>query len=167
MVTDEMLSTLVVEVAGGLRGGGQRLAVAESCTGGLVSKLLTDLAGSSAWFDSGLVTYSNTAKQALLGVSAQTIERYGAVSAPVVLEMAAGMLARSPAHWVLAISGVAGPDGGTAEKPVGTVWIGFAGVNMGASASQFQFRGGRDDVRRAAAGSAFRGLLQLWGKKGA
>ena len=127
MLADEKhISSLVEELAGLLRQSGRSLATAESCTGGWVSKALTDLAGSSDWFGFGLVTYSNQAKQRLLGVKPGTLERYGAVSEQVVEEMARGLLELSGADLGLAVSGIAGPDGGSADKPVGTVWFAWS-----------------------------------------
>ena len=118
---------MVESLAARLVARNEMLATAESCTGGWVAKVCTDLAGSSAWFDRGFVTYSNQAKQDMLGVSATTLDTCGAVSEEVVTEMVNGALAGSRAGWALAISGVAGPDGGTAEKPVGTVWFAWGG----------------------------------------
>jgi nicotinamide-nucleotide amidase len=106
-----------------LRERERKLTVAESCTGGLIASLLTQIPGASAAFDAGFVTYSNAMKSAVLGVDAQTLEREGAVSEAVVLQMAAGALRVSGADYAIAVSGIAGPDGGTEEKPVGTVWI--------------------------------------------
>ena len=99
------------------------MVTAESCTGGLVAKLLTDVAGSSAWMDRGFVVYSNRAKQQLLGVPEEMLKQYGAVSEPVALSMLKGALARSDAQVGIAVTGIAGPSGGTPEKPVGTIWI--------------------------------------------
>ncbi len=137
----------------------QRLATAESCTGGWVAKVCTDRAGSSEWFDCGFVTYNNAAKQDLLSVSAGTLDRYGAVSAPTVQEMAAGALAHSHAEWALAISGIAGPGGGSPEKPVGTVWLAWAGPENWQQVREFHFAGDRDAVRRQAVDAALDGLL--------
>ncbi len=144
-----------------LHARGQWLATAESCTGGLVAKLMTDIAGSSGWFERGLVTYSNAAKRDLLGVPAATLETAGAVSAETVVAMADGLLARAPVQWTLAISGIAGPGGGGDGKPVGTTWIAWAGSGIAASASRFRFDGGRDEVRRLAAEAALNGLIEL------
>jgi nicotinamide-nucleotide amidase len=160
--TDEDLHRLAEAVAAGLLQRRQKLAIAESCTGGLIGKLLTDLPGSSRWFDCGLITYSNSAKQALLGVPAEVLVQAGAVSAEAVMAMASGLLARTPVDWTLAVSGIAGPDGGTSEKPVGTVWIGWAGRGQAPSASRFQFPGDRASVRGAAAANALRGLVDHW-----
>ncbi len=120
------IEQLVQELARELGGRGMKLATAESCTGGGIAQALTELAGASDWFDRGFVTYSNQAKMEMLGVNATTLERQGAVSEATVLEMARGALARSPADLSVAVSGVAGPGGGSDDKPVGTVWIGWA-----------------------------------------
>lgn len=137
------------------------MAVAESCTGGLISTWLTDKAGSSAWFDRGLVTYSNAAKHDLLGVSEEVLECHGAVSAATVMAMTQGLLNRSRVDWTLAVSGIAGPDGGSPGKPVGTVWIAWQGVTAVPSCSRFLFRGDRATVRLQAALAALDGLQQL------
>jgi nicotinamide-nucleotide amidase len=161
--TDLHLQALAAEVGAHLRSRGERIAVAESCTGGLIAKLFTDAVGSSAWFERGIVSYSNEAKRELLGVDAATLKTYGAVSAAVVLEMAQGLLKRAPVDWTLAVSGIAGPDGGTADKPVGTVWLAFAGRIIAASASRLQLAGDRDQIRRASASAALVGLGHLLG----
>lgn len=150
-MTDPVVQQRVVALAGALIARGQRLAVAESCTGGLVSTWLTDHPGASAWFECGLITYSNAAKRALLGVPEEVLEQAGAVSAPVVLAMTQGLLDRTAVDWGLAVSGVAGPDGGTPDKPVGTVWIAWQGKTVAASCSRFHFRGDRAEIRRQAA----------------
>lgn len=160
-VTDEELHQLAEAIAAGLLARGQQLAVAESCTGGLIGKCLTDLPGSSQWFERGLVTYSNAAKHELLGVPEEVLAQAGAVSAEVVIAMSSGLLARAPVDWTLAVSGIAGPDGGTPDKPVGTVWIGWVGRGVAAAASRFRFAGDRASVRRAAAANALRGLVDL------
>lgn len=130
MVSDQAderaLSALATAVAEGLRLRARRLATAESCTGGWVSQSLTAIAGSSAWFDRGFVTYSNAAKIDMLGVSERSLAEHGAVSEPVALEMACGALQRSRADIALSITGIAGPAGGSAQKPVGTVCFGWA-----------------------------------------
>ncbi len=137
------------------------LAVAESCTGGWLSKLCTDIGGSSNWFDSGFVTYSNRAKQQMLGVSVQTLQQHGAVSKAVVIEMVTGALLHSDAQVAVSISGIAGPDGGSDEKPVGTVWLAWKHISMPATASCYHFDGNRDAVRRQAVERALQGLLEL------
>ena len=130
MVSDQAderaLSALATAVAEGLQRRARRLATAESCTGGWVSQSLTAIAGSSAWFDRGFVTYSNVAKSDMLGVSERSLAEHGAVSEPVALEMACGALQRSRADIALSITGIAGPAGGSAQKPVGTVCFGWA-----------------------------------------
>ena len=123
MVTDHQLSELVALVARWALGAKYRIVTAESCTGGWIAKAFTDAAGSSRWFESGYVTYSNTAKARDLGVSERTLQVLGAVSEPTVREMAAGALRVTGADVSIAVSGIAGPDGGSAEKPVGTVWF--------------------------------------------
>ena len=139
---------------------GEYLACAESCTGGWVAKVCTDLTGSSGWFERGFVTYSNASKQELLGVSAATLAEHGAVSETTVTEMAAGVLAHSAAHWTLAISGIAGPGGGSVDKPVGTVWIAWAGPDDWHRAQCFHFDGDREAVRRQEVAAALQGLLE-------
>lgn len=139
----------------------QRMAVAESCTGGLISTWLTDKAGSSVWFDCGLVTYSNAAKHDLLGVSEEVLERHGAVSAVTVMAMTQGLLNRSSVDWTLAVSGIAGPDRGSPDKPVGTVWIAWQGTTAAPSCSRFLFTGDRAAVRFQAALAALDGLQTL------
>ena len=136
----------------------ESLATAESCTGGWVAKACTDLAGSSGWFERGLVTYSNASKQELLDVSAQTLDQYGAVSEQTVHEMVRGILRHSHAQWGLAISGIAGPDGGSASKPIGTVWIARAGPGGWLVKRSYWFDGERDEVRLQAVETALRVL---------
>jgi nicotinamide-nucleotide amidase len=123
MITDHQLSELVALVARWALGANYRVVTAESCTGGWIAKAFTDAAGSSRWFESGYVTYSNAAKARDLGVSERTLQEHGAVSEPTVREMAAGALRATGADVSIAVSGIAGPDGGSAEKPVGTVWF--------------------------------------------
>jgi nicotinamide-nucleotide amidase len=159
--SDSSLQILARATGAALHAQGHRLATAESCTGGLIAKLMTDIAGSSTWFERGLVTYSNAAKSELLGVPAATLDSAGAVSAETVIAMAEGLRARAPVHWALAVSGIAGPDGGSEDKPVGTVWIAWAGTGIATSASRFQFAGDRDAVRRLSAQAALRGLAEL------
>jgi nicotinamide-nucleotide amidase len=151
------LQTLVTRIAHKLEGRGRLIATAESCTGGWIAKVLTDIAGSSGWFERGLVTYSNRAKQELLGVPEALIETHGAVSEAVVAAMARGLRERSGVDVTLAISGVAGPTGGTEEKPVGTVW--FAWDNGTMRTERVRFTGDREAVRSQAVEHALRGLL--------
>lgn len=139
---------------------GWSIVTAESCTGGGLAKALTELEGASAWFESGFVTYSNRAKQILLAVQAQTLERYGAVSQQTVEEMALGALARTQADLSVAVSGIAGPGGGTVEKPVGTVWFAWSKAKGGTSVYSCQFFGERHQVREQAIDVALQGLLR-------
>lgn len=138
---------------------GEWLAVAESCTGGWLAQELTALAGSSQWFERGFVTYSNAAKRELLGVPEGTLSAHGAVSEATVQAMALGVLARAPVDWSVAISGVAGPAGGSPEKPVGTVCFAWAGKASGCEVQTCHFAGDREAVRRQAVLQALRGLL--------
>ncbi|MBU6248652.1 MAG: CinA family protein [Xanthomonadaceae bacterium] len=156
--TDEALRRLAEEVAGLMRERKLMLVTAESCTGGFIAKVLTDLPGSSAWFDAGVVTYSYEAKEALLGVNPRTLERTGAVSEETVLEMVSGALARFGAGAAVAVTGIAGPSGGTEDKPVGTVWIGWKRRGGYAHAKVFHFGGDRDAIRRQTVAAALSGL---------
>lgn len=155
-------AALVERLATQLLARGESLAVAESCTGGMIAAACTDLAGSSAWFERGLVTYSNRAKQDLLGVSEALLQEQGAVSEACVRAMAAGLLARAPVRHALAVSGVAGPGGGSAEKPVGTVWLAWAGP-WGVAAKWHRFEGDRGAIRGQAVTAALAGLLERIG----
>jgi nicotinamide-nucleotide amidase len=153
-------SALVAQLAHLLRRRGWRLATAESCTGGLIAGACTDLAGSSDWFERGFVTYSNEAKVESLGVDATLIAAHGAVSEPVVRAMAAGALAHARAQVAVAVTGIAGPGGGSADKPVGTVWFGFALPGRELSESM-QFDGDRAAVRAATVRHALQRLTEL------
>lgn len=148
------------ELAALLQAQGLMLATAESCTGGMISAACTDLAGSSHWFERGFVTYSNEAKTELLGVPPQLIARHGAVSEEVARAMAAGALAHSRAQVCVAVTGVAGPTGGSAAKPVGTVWFGFALPGRLVSEVR-RFDGDRAAVRTATVQHALQRLLEL------
>ena len=143
------MDTLLQEVTQQLAQRGETITCAESCTGGLLAAALTRLPGSSAWFETGFVTYSNEAKQRLLGVSADSLRQYGAVSEAVVHEMAAGARQAADADYALSISGIAGPDGGSPEKPVGTVCFGLADRQT-THARTARFNGNRDEIRRQA-----------------
>ena len=134
------------------------LVTAESCTGGWIAKTLTDIPGSSGWFDCGMVAYSYEAKQALLGVRPQTLEQTGAVSRETVVEMVSGALVHSGATIAVAVTGIAGPGGGNEDKPVGTVWIGWKRRGGYAHAELFHFDGDRDAVRRQTVAAALHGL---------
>lgn len=135
------------------------LATAESCTGGLIAAAFTELSGSSAWFDRGFVTYSNGAKQEMLGVAEQVLSDYGAVSEQTVIAMAEGSVAASDANIAVAVSGVAGPTGGSEAKPVGTVWIGCAGDGFESRAQYHLFAGDRQAVRQQTVDHAVRLLI--------
>lgn len=156
--SDDDLQQLTAQVADNLLNREWLLSVAESCTGGWVAKCCTDLAGSSAWFDRGFVTYSNQAKHDMLGVTLSTLEQYGAVSKQTVIEMTQGALTHSNADVSLAISGIAGPTGGTEDKPVGTVWLAWASKTT-TKTQIYHFAGDRDAVRRQAVLAALQGIL--------
>jgi len=160
-LSDIALRALAERVGRHLLGTQRRLAVAESCTGGWLAKCLTDIPGSSQWFERGYVTYSNAAKEQALAVSASVIETFGAVSRPTVEQMAAGALHASGAQLALAITGVAGPDGGSPAKPVGLVWLALAQRNGPCAALEQHFSGDREAVRRAAVAAALRLLLAV------
>lgn len=158
MIDDE-LYTLAEAVGRALLSRGWTLSGAESCTGGWVSAAITAVPGSSAWFDRGFVTYSNEAKRELLGVRAETLARHGAVSEATVREMVVGVLARGCAQTAFAISGVAGPSGGTPDNPVGTVWFAWAVGHGAVTAKKCTFKGDRAAVRRQAVQAVLTGLL--------
>ena len=162
LMTD-LVEAEVALLADGLRARGWRMATAESCTGGRIAGFCTDLAGSSDWFDRGFVTYSNAAKSELLGVEAGLIVDQGAVSEAVARAMAEGALRRSAADLTVAVTGVAGPGGGSAAKPVGTVWLAWAWRDRGGqvcSLTQHQrFEGDRAAVRLATVACALQGLI--------
>ncbi|MGI4777962.1 MAG: CinA family protein [Janthinobacterium lividum] len=159
-VGPDAIPALVERLAAALLRRGAMLATAESCTGGLIAGACTELAGSSAWFDRGYVSYSNEAKVELLGVDAALIGRHGAVSEPVVQAMAEGAVVRSNgrAQVAVAVTGVAGPAGGSVEKPVGTVWFGWA-VGGDIRTGRRHFEGDRAAVRQATVQHALRTLL--------
>ncbi len=153
---------LVERLAQALTARGWMMATAESCTGGLIAGACTDRAGSSDWFERGLVTYSNAAKTELLGVPADLIAAHGAVSEPVARAMAAGARAHAPVQVSVAVTGVAGPGGGSAAKPVGTVWFGWA-TPQGVETECVRFDGDRAAVRQATVAHALAGLLHRLG----
>ena len=159
MLTDTgVLESMAATLGELLQGTGMQVATAESCTGGWIAQSITSVAGSSGWFDRGFVTYSNDAKREMLGVRAQTIRKHGAVSERVVLDMALGAVKKSNATIAVSVSGIAGPDGGTAEKPVGTVWFAWA-YEGHAEASMMWFPGDRNQVRYGAVMVALQGLI--------
>ena len=157
--TPAEVQDLVATLAERLLARGLMLAAAESCTGGLIAAACTDRAGSSAWFERGFVTYSNAAKTELLGVPDALIAGHGAVSEPVARAMAAGALQRSHAQLAVAVTGIAGPGGGSDAKPVGTVWLAWA-TPAGVDAERQVFAGDRAAVRRATVAHALAGLLR-------
>ena len=160
--TDSRLKADLAHISQTLPARGWMLASAESCTGGLIAAACTDLAGSSQWFERGFVSYSNAAKTELLGVPAELIEQHGAVSEPVARAMAEGAVARSQAQVGVAVTGVAGPSGGSAAKPVGIVWL--AWHVDGRTHSELQhFDGDRAAVRAATVARALARLAQLLG----
>jgi len=157
-MTDRELSQLSTRVGQLLLARNASVTTAESCTGGWIAKVLTDIAGSSAWFERGFVTYSNEAKQQMVGVSESTLAQFGAVSEQVVREMALGALSEAGAQYALSVSGIAGPDGGSEGKPVGTVWFGFAAATGEVLALVERFHGDREAVRRQATAWALQTL---------
>lgn len=158
---DAELSQLAEQVGATLKARGILLATAESCTGGWVGEVVTSVAGSSHWYDRGFITYTNESKQEMLGVSAKTLSEFGAVSEQTVREMAAGALKHSRAQITLAISGIAGPGGGTPNKPVGTVCMAWATRSGAGRSETFHFQGDRTQVRRQAVAAALQGLLRI------
>ena len=142
-----------------LKERGLMLATAESCTGGWVSQVVTSVPGSSDWFDRGFVTYSNASKQEMLGVKVETLNKHGAVSAEVVREMAQGALEHSSAQVSVAISGVAGPKGGTPNRPIGTVWLAWVMRGQEPRCRSTHFAGDRDMVRQQAVMAALQGII--------
>jgi len=163
MADYESLQKLAAAVVGDLTSAGKAVSTAESCTGGWIAKSITDIAGSSAVFAYGVVSYSNGAKESILGVKNDTIEMNGAVSEAVVEEMADGVLHLSGSDIAVAVSGVAGPDGGTEEKPVGTVWFAWAvrdGNNALVDTSCEHFSGDRELVRELTVAHALQGVLE-------
>lgn len=159
-----MMEQLAIQVGAALKARGLMLVTAESCTGGMAAQLVTDIAGSSAWYDRGFITYSNESKQQMLDVKLTTLQQFGAVSEATVREMVAGALLHSNADVALAISGIAGPSGGTEEKPVGTVWFAW-GLKQGGVHSKTQLiTGNRSAVRAQATQIALTGILDLIGQ---
>jgi nicotinamide-nucleotide amidase len=163
VVDDAGLAALVDRLAARLEALDARIATAESCTGGWLAKCLTDRAGSSAWFEYGFVTYGNAAKLALLGVSEATLAAHGAVSEDVAEQMAIGARLASGAELAVAITGIAGPDGGSADKPVGTVWLAWTGPGPVLEAELRQFSGDRAAIRRQSVAAALEGCIARLG----
>lgn len=162
MADHESIRRLAAAVVNDMTASGKAVSTAESCTGGWVSKALTDIPGSSAVFHYGVVSYSNGAKEHILGVQNATLEEYGSVSEPVVEEMAAGVLNLSGSDIAVAVSGIAGPDGGTKEKPVGTVWFAWAvrdGGRIRTETHRAHFDGDRELIRELTVVHALQGVL--------
>lgn len=157
-ISDQSLAAAAEDLGHELRRRGMRMTSAESCTGGWIAKVLTDQPGSSDYFETGLVTYSNHAKETLIGVTTLSLERYGAVSEAVVREMAVGALAATGVDMALAVSGVAGPGGGSEDKPVGTVWFAWGDGLSEPEAICQCFKGDRDAVRRESVLFALQGV---------
>ncbi len=163
--TDEKIVSIANQLAVKCLEHGIVLAAAESCTGGWLAKVVTDIVGSSAWFDCSFVTYSNSAKQSMISVQEKTLKAHGAVSEAVVSEMVEGVLQHSNATLAVAISGIAGPDGGTANKPVGLVWFAFSRIKNDkttvVSTKKQMFNGDRKAVRAQAVLQALIGLINI------
>jgi len=162
----DTLKSLARRIGVRLKKRNLKLATAESCTGGWIAQTVTSVSGSSGWFDRGFVTYSNEAKKELLGVRGRTLSRHGAVSRETAKEMAAGALARSRAQVAIAVTGVAGPGGGTKAKPVGTVCFAWSRKRGTMESLVRHFRGGRERVRRQSVVFALKGLLERLGDAG-
>ncbi|MTD28414.1 nicotinamide-nucleotide amidase [Erwinia sorbitola] len=157
-MTDNELTLLSARVGERLLARQATVTTAESCTGGWIAKVLTDISGSSAWFERGFVTYSNEAKQQMIGVTDASLIQFGAVSEQVVEEMAQGALREARAQYAVSVSGIAGPDGGSDRKPVGTVWFGFASDSGEVLTLVQRFNGDRESVRRQATAWALQTL---------
>lgn len=163
-MTDKETTLIVEQLANYFLKNNKRLTVAESCTGGWIAKVLTDLAGSSAWFDRGFVTYSNNAKQEMLGVASSTLDTFGAVSEETVIEMAKGALNNSHTDFSLSVSGIAGPSGGSTDKPVGLVWFAWCKKSNKESlikSKHEHFKGDRDSIREQAVVYALTELVRF------
>ncbi len=158
---EDDLYRLAVRVGRALKRRETMMATAESCTGGWISQAITMVPGSSEWFERGFVTYTNVSKQEMLGVKPRSLAKHGAVSEQVVREMAQGALAKSHARLTVAVSGVAGPGGGTAEKPVGTVCFAWSRKGKAVAVETRRFRGDRDAVRKRCVEHALRGVLKF------
>jgi nicotinamide-nucleotide amidase len=156
---DTELMALAEQVGQHLKANGWMIATAESCTGGGIAQMITEIAGSSAWFDRSFVTYSNNSKVEMLGVNQSTLEKFGAVSAETALEMVQGALLYSQAECAIAVTGIAGPDGGSVEKPVGTVFIARCYRHETATVIRKQFIGNRHQIRTQTIKTALEWLL--------
>ena len=159
--TEKELEDLAVQLGECMKAHGMKLATAESCTGGWLAKIITDIPGSSAWFTGSVVCYSNESKHSLLGVDESVLNEFGAVSGEVVLEMTDGLFSHTDADVAVSISGIAGPDGGTEDKPVGLVWLSWGKRGESVFANPFNFDGDREDVRMHSVKQALNNLLDL------
>ena len=159
--TEQELRKLAEQLGECLLSHGMKLASAESCTGGWLAKIITDIPGSSAWFAGSVVSYSNESKQSLLGVGQNTLDEFGAVSGETVLEMTDGLFSHTEADVAVSVSGIAGPDGGTEEKPVGLVWLSWGKRGKSVFANPFNFDGDREEVRKRSIEQALNCLLDL------
>ena len=160
-VTEESNRALAQQLGECLIAQGVKLATAESCSGGWVAKTITDLPGSSAWFEGAIVCYSDESKHDLLGVSAKTIEDFGAVSGDTVLEMTDGVFAHTSADVAVSVSGIAGPEGGSDDKPVGTVWLCWGKRDKTSFAHEYRFEGDREAVRLQTVEAALMAVLDV------
>jgi len=159
--SEQELRDLAEQLGECLTTKGLKLASAESCTGGWLAKIITDIPGSSAWFIGSVVSYSNEVKHSLLGVNEITLNEYGAVSGETVLEMSDGLFAHTRADVVVSVSGIAGPGGGSDEKPVGLVWLSWGKRDKSVFATPFNFAGDREAVRKQSIKQALDNLLDL------
>ena len=164
MVTEQALHALATQLGDCLKAKGMKLAAAESCTGGLLAKIITDLSGCSAWFEGSIVSYSNEFKHSVLGVSEAILNDFGAVSGETVQEMCEGVFTNTQADVAVSISGIAGPDGGSEDKPVGLVWMGWGERNKDVFVVPFNFAGNREAVRLQAVEIVINELIVLLGR---
>ncbi len=160
-VTEQELADLTERLGKCLKVKSMKLATAESCTGGWLAKIITDIPGSSAWFEGSVVCYSNDCKSSLLAVDEKTLQEFGAVSGETVLEMSDGLFSHTKADVVISISGIAGPEGGSEDKPVGMVWLSWGKRDKSVFAEPFNFSGDREDVRKQSIKQALNCLLDL------
>ncbi len=159
--SEQELRDLAEQLGECMKAKGLTLATAESCTGGWLAKIITDIPGSSAWFTGSVVCYSNESKHSLLGVDENTLNEFGAVSGETVLELSDGLFAHTDADVAVSVSGIAGPDGGSEEKPVGLVWLSWGKRDKSVHAKPFNFGGDREDVRKQSIKQALNNLLDL------
>lgn len=159
--SEQELKDLAEELGVCMKDKGIKLASAESCTGGWIAKIITDMPGSSEWFTGSVVCYSNESKVSLLGVRENTLTEFGAVSGDTVMEMLDGLFANTDADVAVGVSGIAGPDGGTEDKPVGLVWLSWGKRDKSVYAKPYNFDGDREDVRKQSIAQALNNLLDL------